>query len=267
MIKIAKTALFLHVLLMLLSLACSISFSSSPSSPQDSPRKNPLSASVPSSGGDGSRESIIRIPSSPQIAPADVLDQVVFEGTGGAEGGWDGPNISESGNMITLYGFRPGQRIRLVAYHEYEQGYANYYADWILNVDSSGSLAISVTGADQPGLTFVVLDINTSELLAPRSRPIFSCSLYNSCQSSQSTQSARISSEVTEVNLRTSPGYSNKNDATDVIARIPSGTTVDIIGGPSSADELTWYQVSWNGYTGWVAEKTGSGRTILIFTP
>jgi len=30
---------------------------------------------------------------------------------------------------------------------------------------------------------------------------------------------------------------------------------------------LQWWRVSWNGYEGWIAEKTGSGRIILEFEP
>jgi len=78
---------------------------------------------------------------------------------------------------------------------------------------------------------------------------------------------AQISSELIEVNLRKSPGYVSKNDAIDVVVKIPGGALLEILDGPSSADNLEWWRVSWNGYEGWIAEKTGSGRMILFFEP
>lgn len=80
-----------------------------------------------------------------------------------------------------------------------------------------------------------------------------------------SDQYATISSEVGYVNLRNSPGYINKNNNTDVITKISEGSKVEIIGGPKEKDELNWWKVSWNGYEGWIADHTASGKTILIF--
>ena len=82
-----------------------------------------------------------------------------------------------------------------------------------------------------------------------------------------SNPSARISSEMIEVNLRKSPGYVSKNDAVDVVTKIPAGAYLEILEGPRPADNLQWWRVSWNGYEGWIAEKTGSGRIILEFEP
>lgn len=80
-------------------------------------------------------------------------------------------------------------------------------------------------------------------------------------------QSAKISREVAEVNLRRTPGYVNKNDQDDVIVKIPSGATVGLLDGPQKTDGLNWWYVDWNGYQGWLAETTSSGRTIMIFNP
>jgi len=82
-----------------------------------------------------------------------------------------------------------------------------------------------------------------------------------------SNPSARISSEMIEVNLRKSPGYVSKDDAVDVVTKIPAGAYLEILEGPRPADNLQWWRVSWNGYEGWIAEKTGSGRIILEFEP
>lgn len=85
-------------------------------------------------------------------------------------------------------------------------------------------------------------------------------------QSSTGTQ-AQISNEVYYAALRQSPGYSNKNNDVDLLANVPAGDIVQILGGPEQADGLNWWYVSWNGTTGWMADHTGSGKTILIFLP
>lgn len=76
---------------------------------------------------------------------------------------------------------------------------------------------------------------------------------------------ARISSEVYRVNLRKSPGHINKNNKTDVVIEIPTGSVVKILDGPKTADGLRWWYVEWRGYKGWIAEKTTQGKKILIF--
>jgi hypothetical protein len=92
---------------------------------------------------------------------------------------------------------------------------------------------------------------------------ITSCS--DSVTNSAILRTARISEEVQIANMRSSPGYEKKDDSVDVIATIPSGSFVEIIDGPSSADGLDWWFVSWNGHEGWVSDHTGNGRVILIF--
>jgi len=82
------------------------------------------------------------------------------------------------------------------------------------------------------------------------------------------TPSAMIacSDSVRQVNLRSTPGYLNK-DASDVVYMIDCGQNVQLLGDNQSADGLTWWHVTWNGYTGWIADHTGNGHTILVFNP
>jgi hypothetical protein len=81
---------------------------------------------------------------------------------------------------------------------------------------------------------------------------------------SQATQ-AQISDEISYAALRLTPGYSDKDNTVDLLANVPAGAVVQILGGPAQADGLNWWNVSWNGTTGWMADHTGSGKTILIF--
>jgi hypothetical protein len=88
-----------------------------------------------------------------------------------------------------------------------------------------------------------------------------------SSSASQSTEYAQIScaEKIYKVNLRRTPGYINKDDSVDSIYEVPCGESVELLGDTEYVDGLNWWKVSWNGYTGWIADHTGSGRTILIF--
>lgn len=70
-----------------------------------------------------------------------------------------------------------------------------------------------------------------------------------------------------QVNIRAAPGYLSKRNG-DVIGQVPPGGKIEIIGGHTSADGLTWW---YSRYTapdgvaidGWIAEATASGVQIL----
>lgn len=70
-----------------------------------------------------------------------------------------------------------------------------------------------------------------------------------------------------KVNLRRTPGYTNKDNSYDSLYEVPCGETVELLGDTEQADGLTWWHVEWNGYIGWIADHTASGKTILIFNP
>ncbi len=68
------------------------------------------------------------------------------------------------------------------------------------------------------------------------------------------------------VNLRRSPGYLNK-PAGDVLGVITRGATVEIIGGPQQADNLTWWQVRAGEREGWMAQTRANGDALLELAP
>lgn len=83
-----------------------------------------------------------------------------------------------------------------------------------------------------------------------------------------SPRRAQISNEIYFAAIRKSPGYSGKNDKVDVLASVPAGEVVEILQPePQSADGLSWWYISWGGVRGWMADHTGSGKTILVFLP
>ncbi len=68
------------------------------------------------------------------------------------------------------------------------------------------------------------------------------------------------------INVRRSPGYLDKI-SDDVIGQMPSNTPVIIVGGPLTADSITWWQIQGVSsesvaVTGWVAESI-SGEALL----
>lgn len=84
----------------------------------------------------------------------------------------------------------------------------------------------------------------------------------------QSKTYAEVScADIYVANLRRTPGYVGKNDETDSLAEVSCGEIVELLGESSNVDGLTWWKVRWNGYTGWIADHTGSGKIILDFTP
>lgn len=73
--------------------------------------------------------------------------------------------------------------------------------------------------------------------------------------------------EIHKANLRRTPGYIGKDDNTDSLYEIPCGEIVTLLGQNQKVDGLIWWKVSWKGYTGWIADHTGSGKVILDFDP
>jgi hypothetical protein len=114
----------------------------------------------------------ISIPSSSRVAPSDILDQVVFEGTGGSEGEKWCPCVYVDGDMLYLEGFASNQTLRLVAYDEYQQYYGSYYAEWFVEVNSSGFLAILVNGYES-NFVFIAYNPDTGKQLGPMNRLAF----------------------------------------------------------------------------------------------
>lgn len=72
---------------------------------------------------------------------------------------------------------------------------------------------------------------------------------------------------ASQVNIRAVPGYLSKATG-DIIGQVPPGGVVEVIGGRSVADGLTWWYIRYSapdGATidGWIAEATASGVQIL----
>jgi hypothetical protein len=70
-----------------------------------------------------------------------------------------------------------------------------------------------------------------------------------------------------QVNIRALPGYLSKAPG-DIIGQVPPGGVIEVIGGRSVADGLTWWYIRYStpdgtAIDGWIAEATASGVQIL----
>ena len=109
--------------------------------------------------------------------------------------------------------------------------------------------------------------VSLDEPVAPPEESVQSNSSNSSAPVEQQPKEyATIScAQISFVNLRRTPGYTGKDDSVDSLYEVPCGETVELLGPTKKADGLTWWNVSWNGYTGWIADHTGSGKVILDF--
>lgn len=115
------------------------------------------------------------------------------------------------------------------------------------------SLTITTTKKPTQTITPIVLVPSETPYILPTS-------------SSPADTLAQIScTDVKKVNLRKSPGYINKNDNKDIVREVPCGEYVRLLGENEVKDDLNWWKVDWNGYKGWIADHTGSGKVILVF--
>jgi hypothetical protein len=138
-------------------------------------------------------------------------------------------------------------------------------------------MLIQITNArvEEPATTYFQQDntiVPESNFIAPSrtpssSQPTSTLSVF-STSIPKENQVAEIScaNKLYNVNLRRTPGYNNKDDS-DSIYEVPCGEHVELLGDTKYVDSLTWWKVSWNGYTGWMADHTASGKTVLIFSP
>ena len=69
------------------------------------------------------------------------------------------------------------------------------------------------------------------------------------------------------VNIRRSPGHVSK-PADDILAEVPSGTAMTVVGGPRMLDGLRWWRLEYRNssgtvISGWMTEIRTTGEVIL----
>ncbi len=118
--------------------------------------------------------------------------------------------------------------------------------------------------ADGQLVNSVVPSAPTKQAATPRPAPTATSAPANVVSTSHSA-SVSCADRLYFVRLRRSPGYNNKDEVLDTVAEVPCGEFLEILDGPTQKDNLNWYEVSWNGLTGWMADHTSTGKVVLIF--
>jgi hypothetical protein len=210
---------------------------------------------------------VINIPSQSQPAPNGILEQISWGAVGGPGGlsPCGNCNVDISGSTLVMSGFDGDQKILLLIYRrtsgpiECAEGTAEYVASLIVQVDSLGYKEIDVKGADQD-LLLIAFDATTDKPLwrdVPYDDVLSICSATSSgsCpgappQRLNVDEMAYVCTVADSVKLREGPG---KNYS--VIKSLVPGADLKIIGGPTCADNWSWWKVETeSGYVGWMSE-------------
>lgn len=145
---------------------------------------------------------------------------------------------------------------------------------FILTVSGVFASVLSAGGNSNPAPSNTRI-ISTSTPIPPKPRPTNTSRPINTSRPQTNASPtvvinnyALIScAQIHKVNLRKTPGYVGKDDKKDSLYEVPCGEFVELLGPSQKVDGLTWWKVYWNGYTGWIADHTGSGKIILDFNP
>lgn len=139
-----------------------------------------------------------------------------------------------------------------------------------LSIMSCGALflATGVTGLDLADLQNSeprwqppqVTPTPTPEATTVAEQPVVSDGLFRVGDRARNIAASRV-------NIRATPGYLGKPDG-DIIGQVPPGAVVEIAGGRTIADNLTWWLVRYVApdggvIQGWMAEATAGGVQIL----
>jgi hypothetical protein len=232
--------------------------------------KAPAPAEVdPPVGGPGS-DTKLSIPSAPEIAPSEILDQVVVLGVGGGEHVCDDPSelcaqSLEEGAYLT--GLGPDQRVIIMMYQyiKPEQRFL-YYTDWESTIGPDGTLQVEIPNLNFFAL-YVVLDASTRTFLVS-SVPLeteykaYYSNKYSPCTDADYKTRLKLGDKVrvayvngANLRLRSSPDHSS---LANVIGGIPEGTEIYIDSGPACAGGWIFWKVYYQKQYGWVSEGDGT---------
>jgi uncharacterized protein YgiM (DUF1202 family) len=209
------------------------------------------------------------IPSQNDPAPSGILEQLSWAGMGGGDEQQEcgNCNITIKNNRITLSNFQASQRLVLLIYRskgatKCADGTAEYVTTLSIQVDKKGGFSAGLSGPANDLYVVSVLDAKTGKKIWKSYKVVYDQFSY--CSDSQSASScpgappqrlklnqmAHVCTSKDAVKLREGPG---KNFST--IKMLVPGADVTIIGGPTCADNWSWWQVrTESGYTGWMAE-------------
>lgn len=163
---------------------------------------------------------------------------------------------------ISVYELEPDKNFRVVfdnkntLYEKVDLEHNN--GSFILQLKSITPVQLSIPKTSTP---LVITSVVTSAPIVVTSTP----TATPTTQDQKDYAIISCEEDITQAALRKSPGYQTKDDSLDIIYKIDCGERLELLGESQKADGLTWWHVSWHEYTGWMADHTGRGRTILLF--
>lgn len=259
----------------------SSSSSTSPNSGNPASNNNPNNPpnssgnSQPSSNNSsGNSNTNINIPSTNKSAPSGILEQISWGGQGGESGPtFEQPcgncNVRLQGTQLSLTGFNPSQRLEIPIYRYSEGdcslGSANHVITINVQVGQNGTLVSSLSGSTDKLVLSVIYDSDTGEavwfsFIGYKIDEYLECSALkrntnSSCPGAPTQrlnigEMAYVCTATDSVKLREGPG---KNYS--VIKSLVPGADLKVIGGPTCADNWSWWKVETeSGYVGWMSE-------------
>ena len=192
---------------------------------------------------------IVSFPTSPEIHPHDVFDQVVFSGTGGGSGD---PGVAKFKDDLKLSKFSPNQVLRILVYKYDKEIFlmGEYITEWTVKVDNDGNLTLHIPKGSFNEYGYIVIDAKNGKVIYPK---FFSCpDIEHSRLEVGSGARVTITNGI-PLRLRKSPEILPNN----TIVQIEEGTQMDVIDGPAcGSNHYLWWKVIVDRKTGWMMAKS-----------
>lgn len=200
------------------------------------------------------------IPSQNDPAPAGILEQLSWADVGGGAG--EPPQVCGNCDVvmgvdrISVSNFQPSQELKVVIYRsECKYQTAKYVTTLSIQADKTGNFSAGLGGPTQDLIVVSVLDGKTGQRIWKRPFEDYLKLYCPDCpgappQRLKVNQMAYVCTSKDSVKLREGPG---KNFST--IKMLVPGADATIIGGPTCADNWSWWKVKTeSGYIGWMSE-------------
>jgi hypothetical protein len=224
-------------------------------------------------GGGNNAPIEINIPSRNESVPAGVLEQLSW----GGQGGGDGPTFEQPcggcdarlyKNSLSLSGFLSFQTLEIPIYRYLEGscalGSAEYVTTLTVQADQNGNFESKLSGATEKLLLRSIYDSDTGEevwfsFLTYKIEEYLDCSALDAAPKScpgappqrlKVNEMAYVCTAGDTVKLRDGPDKDYP-----ILKSLVPGADIKIIGGPTCADNWSWWQVETeSGYVGWMSE-------------
>jgi len=141
------------------------------------------------------------------------------------------------------------------------------YADSVLHIYSAGGEVVDIANSDgfaddfQARVLWGTWQLTFIELTETELAPPTSCDGAPQIRLITGI-SARVIAETVPNRIRSQP-----TTTAPIVGEIAGGDSFEVRGGPVCAEGYTWFQIQYNGTTGWTAEGTGNTYFVRPDTP